>query len=726
MRWTMMYTSSVLALLLGAHALNANDSATTVPTRLDPSLRLAQSSSLGNPRAAVSRSLSLQTVDDRTHVDVFVKGASLDQVRAALAKQNGVIHSEMGAIVTATIPLANAEALTQEPGIIYVEAAKALRPRLNQSMSAIRVTNVNTTSGASAASLPQAYTGSGVIVAAVDSGIDCTHADYKDSSGTTRIIAYWDQATTGSGVTELSDSGGREYTGSALESGGACENSRDTEGHGSHVTGIMTSNNATYRGAAPEANIIMVEHNATDASSDGTFATTVVDGVNYIFRKAQSLHKPVVVNLSLGSSLGAHDGTSLFESSLDALLTASGSDKQGRAIVNAAGNENFPSYDSQSSSFGGIHAAISVSNTTKAFDFLLRDVSSGGSTDTVFDSFGGAQVDIWLASGSDCTVQVDAYPQSSKSSVTVDMSAVSPSRSASAADSKVNLALDFSDSSNANNGKQHALVTITKVSSSVSSTSITRNYSFDLIFSGTCTGDAWLYPDYTAYNSFRKTSALPVTTNPVGGYTYVSGDSDKTTTIPATANKVIAVGAFKDVATWTSLAGTQDQTTLTGGSAGGISLFSSLGPSGDNRTKPEVSAPGEPIVSTLSSAISASSVGNDGLGDSTHMMLYGTSMASPHVAGVIALMLQRNPCLTITQIRSALTSSATADSFTGTVPNNTWGYGKVDALGAVRAVDVASCTPDNPSENGVGASATSSGTTTSADTSGGGSCSLMM
>lgn len=708
-----MQVGVVLGMLLGA-SLHAAE----VPTRLDPALRMAAEQPAA--AAALARPWGAKAAVDGTPlVDVFVKTDDPETARRLIEDFGGAVRSVVGAILTAEVPLSAIEELVAADGIIYIEAAKPLRPLLNQSMPAVFADQVNTASGASTAGLPQAYTGSGVIVGVVDSGIDCAHADYQDATGSTRILAYWDQTATGTGVAEITSSSGREYTGSNLASGGSCTSSPDgdSNGHGSHVAGIMASKHATYKGAAPAASVIAVKHNATDASSSGTFATVVIDAVNYIFRKAQSQQRPAVVNLSLGTSLGAHDGTSLFEQSLDALLTANGADKQGRAIVNAAGNENFSSFDSQASTFGGIHATISHTGETKAYDFLIRD---GG---TVFSVYGGAQVDIWLNSTSNCTIQLDAYGSSDKTTQKINMDAVSAGASGSANDGKFSISLNFTDSANANNSKRHALAAITRLSGT-SSSSIS-SYSFDLILSGTCSGDAWLYPDLTSAVSFRKT--LGGTTNSVGNYTYVNGDSDRTMTIPATANKVIAVGAFKHVATWTDMNGTRrDQTQVTGGTAGGISLFSSLGPTPDGRTKPELSAPGEPIISTMASTSSDSA---SNMGDSTHHKLEGSSMASPHVAGVVALMLERNGCLTPGDIKSKLISNTSADSFTGTTPNNTWGYGKLNALAAVRAVTVASCIPNNPTEVGAGSAAqttTSSSSSSSGGVStGGGGCSLL-
>lgn len=693
----------VLALLVGAYAHAADH-----PTRLDPALRMAMEERVVTP--SLTKQLGAKAaVDGAPLVDVFVKTTDVNEAAKIIEQWDGVVRTIAGHVLIARMPLAYVEALSRVDIIQYVEADKRVRAKLNQSLPIINADDVQNGVG-----LSTAYTGNGVVVGVVDSGVDCDHADFTDSSGNTRFLGYWDQSSgSDDGVSEISGSEGTEYTGSSLTNGDCLASSDgDSSGHGTHVTGIATSSHATYRGVAPASSIVVVKHNAQDASSAGSFATTVVDGVNYIFRKAQaqSPKRPAVVNLSLGTSLGAHDGTSLFEESLDSLLEdSSGNEKVGRAIVNAAGNENFSTADTDASTYGGIHATINQTSTSQAFDFAIRRAS------TVFSTFGGALVDIWLTSSSSCTIQVDVYEFDDKSSSArlIDMTAVTKGNATSGSsntDGDIKVALDFSDDENANNGKQHALVTITKNSGASVSAS---DYSFDLLFIGTCTGDAWLYPDLTSAIAFRKTSALPVTTNPLG-YSYVSGDSDRTMTIPSTATKVIAVGSFMGAGTWTDLNGTShDQTSTTegtGGTAGQISLFSSLGPTPDGRVKPDVSAPGEPIISTMAST--AAGISSSTKGDATHHKLEGSSMAAPHVTGTIALMLERNGCLTPTEIKTALTSTISSSGITSTLPNNTWGAGKLDAQAAVAAVTAASCEPDNTSEN-------------VATTTGGGSCTLI-
>jgi len=74
-------------------------------------------------------------------------------------------------------------------------------------------------------------------------------------------------------------------------------------------------------------------------------------------------------------------------------------------------------------------------------------------------------------------------------------------------------------------------------------------------------------------------------------------------------------------------------------------------------------------------------------------------MASPHVAGAVALMFQKKPDLTNDQIRNALQNSVRTDSDMGTLPNDEWGFGKLNAFAAVEALAGAAPNTPAPSPN---------------------------
>ncbi|MBI2919215.1 MAG: S8 family serine peptidase [Chloroflexi bacterium] len=102
-----------------------------------------------------------------------------------------------------------------------------------------------------------------------------------------------------------------------------------------------------------------------------------------------------------------------------------------------------------------------------------------------------------------------------------------------------------------------------------------------------------------------------------------------------------------------------------------LSYFSSRGPTADGRTKPDLASPGHRIMSarygTTSSYISYS----------------GTSMATPFVAGVVALMANANPGLSPAIAKSLLTSTAVDWGPSG--PDPDYGAGRLDAYAAIKA-----------------------------------------
>ena len=186
---------------------------------------------------------------------------------------------------------------------------------------------------------PYALTGRGVLIGIVDSGIDYENPDFRNVDGTTRIAYLWDQSV--SGIPPSGYAAGSEFTrediNAALERnnsgsfadpdsisggtpvGGAGETgadpdgilSRDTSGHGTAVAGIAAGNGRgseglRYRGAAPEAELIIVK---MKSPQPGGFprTTELMTGVDYVIRKALELKKPVAVNISFGNTYGSHE-----------------------------------------------------------------------------------------------------------------------------------------------------------------------------------------------------------------------------------------------------------------------------------------------------------------------------------------------------------------------------------------------------------------------------------
>jgi len=167
-----------------------------------------------------------------------------------------------------------------------------------------------------------------------------------------------------------------------------------------------------------------------------------------------------------------------------------------------------------------------------------------------------------------------------------------------------------------------------------------------------------------------------------GSATISGGDSAYTIDEPGNAHRVITVGAFTSKTTWPSQGGDQDFSADY--TVGAIAYFSSRGPTRDGRTKPDIAAPGAWICAARSADATVFSYLAHP--DGEHAIELGTSMAAPHVAGALALLFSLDPDLTADQARGILTSMARADHFTGAVPNDLWGWGKLDVAQAVANV----------------------------------------
>ncbi len=689
--------SSFSALALTLTLITSSASAQI--SKIDP--LLTQIGKQSQKKALKGLAAKAVTVDEEGNrlVDCFIdtySDAKAQIVAERLKTVGGTARSVIGHIMTANIPLSQVGVIAAWPEVKYIEAPKPLVKKNDASRAITKVSDVQ----AGSSELDSiAYDGSGVVIGIVDTTRpDYQHADLEDVSGNTRILYYWDQSATGSGVSEIASSVGRECSKAQIDADSCTLAQGGSSGsHATHVAGIAAGGDTLYKGVAPGSDLVLVfASGITSVDSEGTFSTRVVDGANYVFAKAAALGKAAVVNLSLGTSIGAHDDTSSMETALNALVAGN----TGRAIVNAAGNENFMSSDSGAATFGGIHAAVDVtSGADEAFELKVRSGSS------LLSSYGGVvYLDAWLVAGSTCTVELDAFDVTHTR--IVDMSPVAAGTaspvSAANAGSTITNAVDFSESVNANNGKQHAFASITF---NTSSASVVQAPTFDIIFRGTCTGDVWIYPDANSVVSFTKNN---VGLTQSQAYTYQAGDSARTITIPGTASKVITVGSFMGRASWTDRNGVthlqtatpvSEATTFgaTGGTVDAISLFSSLGPTADGRTKPDITAPGEPIVSSMSSN-GSTSITEERIVDADHFKTEGTSMSAPHVAGTVALLFQRNADLTSDEVKAAITGHATTDANTGTsLPDNTWGYGKLNALEAMKSVTVGTNNTISPS-----------------------------
>ncbi len=211
--------------------------------------------------------------------------------------------------------------------------------------------------------------GTGVLVAVLDSGIDFTRPEFRDGAGHTRILYLWDQtlrpeAGNGERQPPQGFAQGVEFSAQQIDRALAESDpqqrymllpSVDTSGHGTAVAGIAAGclpayegsvagiPGSQYRGAAPAASLLVVKLGLPGA--EGFPRTTeIMRGVTYALQKAMELAMPLVINLSFGNTYGAHDGGSLLERFLDnaaeigRTVICVGSGNEGNSAGHVAGN----------------------------------------------------------------------------------------------------------------------------------------------------------------------------------------------------------------------------------------------------------------------------------------------------------------------------------------------------------------------------------------------------
>ena len=164
-------------------------------------------------------------------LDVFVKATDASAARQTIEKAGGSIHTQTGGVITASISAEALEEVSSSPAIDFIEAGKPVATSNN-----IAIEEINAKEAQSGTNLPAGYTGKGVIVGIIDTGIDYTHPDFYDATGKSRIISIWSQTRTqGPSPSEIENSFGTECKSDSIADG-SCP-LRDVDGHGTHVTG---------------------------------------------------------------------------------------------------------------------------------------------------------------------------------------------------------------------------------------------------------------------------------------------------------------------------------------------------------------------------------------------------------------------------------------------------------------------------------------------------------
>jgi len=573
-------------------------------------------------------------------INVFIKG-DIATIKALTESNNGIFKYSAGDIAVIEIEVNRLSDFISNKRINRIEAYPQNIKQLNDTLL---IHNAVLPVHAGQAPLTQSYDGSGVIVGFIDTGIDFSHPDFKDSLGKTRVKYLWDQTKTIGGTTPLPYNYGQEWNNTQIDAGLASSHSDAAYSHGTHVAGIAVGNGrstATHKGVAPNADIVFV---AIDFNS--TSATLITDAVNYIYSKAQQMGKPCVINGSLGDYMGSHDGMDLQAQLIKNMMNL----QPGRAFVAAAGNAGNDPY----------HLGYTVSADTNFTLFTLKAPS-------IYFQVWSDTADFKNVSFSIGADQMSPYSYRGRIPF-----------------SKINAHLGIFRRDTLYNSLNNRIGVIESYGDIIGGTySMVFNiipdstlYKWRFIATGVGKFDLWSDDD-------MLTSGLPSASIMTDSMYYKKPDTDKTIVSSFQClDDVITVANYTNRAQYMDVNNTLYK--IPTNVPGKIDKTSSHGPTRDGRNKPDIASPGDMTLSAVVISLKPTIIANfpDALAlGGFHVRSGATSNACPGVAGVAALYLQKNPTATATMVKQAITNCARQDAFTGSsLPNNIWGYGKVDAF----------------------------------------------
>lgn len=565
----------------------------------------------------------------------------------ALAAAGFTLGSRTGDIAYGQTTLAGLEALARHPQVIAIEKQRRARLFLNKSVPEVRANEVWSRSG----DVFTGYSGRGVIVGIIDTGIDFRHHAFRKPGGQTRILKIWDQTLTPTGLETRPDpitdpaigaaplNYGVEYRTQHIDdtlAGGAAlvpVRHIDEYGHGTHVAGIAAGDGSQsgncedpfhYVGVAPEADLMVVRMfglTPSDTGSPPSASGYMMDAICYLFNEAKRVGKPLVVNLSLGTFTEKMDGSSADCQAIERLL---GNNATGRAIVFAAGNEA----DDRR------HAAATIApGATVRIDFRVRNQD------------GTARDFVVVYDHNDVQAQLTSPVPGPNGVIPWVASGAPPAVSATAnGTGRVTLT----------NGPRRIALRLRPLAGG---NNVPGTWSLELQNTGALPRSVHAFSLSDAPRKPRFKTHVSVRT---------------TLSEEATGASTITVGSYRTVGRV-------------------LSEFSSRGPTldGPPKVKPELSAPGEMITSAGLPKDRASGCRNCCCTCCRTFYVHnrGTSMAAPHVTGAIALMLHKNPTLNHAAIKDFLTLKA-APKPAGTTPDEDagWGAGRLDVSAAVETV----------------------------------------
>ena len=613
-------------------------------------------------KVALSRLKSDNSPQDNIHAFIEIENADAIEALRSLGVKP---ECRFGNLITASIPMSALPKVMNSGIVKKISSAHTVSINNELGRSEINVNAVHQGAG-----LDMAYTGKGVIVGMIDVGIDVNHIAFRDSEGQSRVkCVYMPGREKSIGgrhpMIDGEELPGYEYLNK--EELDTITADCTTEFHGTHTTNTAAGSykGNPYYGMAPEADLVlcpMDDESLTDAN--------IANCVSYIFKYAESVGKPAVINMSLSSQDGPHDGTSALCQVFEYYKN------KGNICVLSAGNNGHMK----------IHVSKTLASDTDQLCTSLKHEYFDTQRERGF-------ISMWSNSNKPFTAKFVIYNVPQKKIVyQTPVYITSDSEDGNIwsisgdntedADYNEEFAKFFKGrmvfaSELWTNNKMHfySEFLITSKKSASEAVDLVPGFAFG--------GDAG-----TTFHGWSDGVYTTLISSGISGWT--SGTKESTISDLCTSNATISVGAHVErikvpSADDPSIVHTYPFVT------GDLADFSSYGPDVNGIARPEVSAPGVPIVSAINryykgepnEMVLTSTIEGDKY---RWAVAYGTSQSCPMVTGAIALWLQANKRLTVENIKEVISATAKVDSYVLEDDKNRWGAGKLDALAGLKYV----------------------------------------
>ena len=630
---------------------------------------------------------------------------------AELEKQGVKVLRVRGNIAIVTLPTADVERISDLKCVRRMELSRPVYQKMDIVRSVTGIDKIH-----QGINLPQAYTGKGVVTGIVDGGIDPNHINFLKPDGTTRF-GYLSKIT----ATTTTKQGylyQNYYPRAVLDTMQQRDDTYPIEEfatdsytnfHGTHTLGIMAggykgnivaaksdnqdvSYNVTvpnlYYGGATESEIIA----SCGDLRDQFIAFGVDDIINYS-KLSGPKRKPCVINLSLGSNVGAHDSTSIMNRFLalcgkEAIICVAAGNEADQPIALTAKFDKADStvqtfirpmmegeYKTPGKTYYNLRNGQICAYSNNADEFELQIVVTNAARDN--------KVAVRIPVATNTNGQPVTYSSGGDYAIT---GAVVNSTFAKAFNGYISAA----SIKDPETGRYYVLAQF--LTSDNQTTNKDGNYKLGLIIKSKKAGqrvDVYGDAQFVYFDDYDQKD-------------WVKGSRNGSISDMACAANVISVGSYNVRNHWPSLDGYVYGYNKKGQNddfpAGEISRFSSYGTLADGRNLPDICAPGASVVSSVNTyCVTNPSMGytNAALqakfeqGGKTYFwhQSLGTSMATPVVAGAIALWLEANPNLTYKDVVRIIKETAVKDNYvTSTGDPVQWGAGKFDAYAGLKQV----------------------------------------